>query len=90
MLLQWIPFCEFSYLRPESSSKGLPERTEHTVRHAATLFSTMLLEALCTTHVTHSHNTCDTCFILPAQVVYLVDAWSLATHNDEADTQLQV
>ncbi|PRW20657.1 SWI SNF-related matrix-associated actin-dependent regulator of chromatin subfamily A 1 isoform X1 [Chlorella sorokiniana] len=49
---QWVPFCEYSYLRPESTSKGLPQRTEHVV-------------------------------------VYLVDAWTLATHNDEADVQLQ-
>lgn len=48
-----MPFCEYSYLRPESTTKGLPQRTEHVV-------------------------------------VYLVDAWTLATHNDEADVQLQV
>lgn len=53
ILLQWAPFCEFQYQRPESSSKGQQERIEHTV-------------------------------------VYLVDAWSLATHSSEVETQLQV
>jgi len=52
-VLQWAPFCEFVYQRPESSSKGQQEHTEHSV-------------------------------------VFLVDAWTLSTHNPDAEAQLQV
>ncbi|KAL4450685.1 hypothetical protein ABPG77_001041 [Micractinium sp. CCAP 211/92] len=48
--MQWAPFCEFVYHRPEG--KGQPARTERTV-------------------------------------VFLVDAWSLASRDGTADAQLQ-